>query len=187
MDDGFALPAVEDEVGNLSTLQPLHQDITRGNRATAGIDKQGTAHASREESLIDHPGRGILPRTCQRDMQRDDVALLQDGLQRDKAFSPLALGTRRVAEQGAQAQGSHTLRQSTTYIPHPDNANRLPLQGDATHQRPAHQRREDVLHHAPSIASWSILPANTSSPTVVGVDVVKAGGRRGNELHVTPL
>ena len=65
MDDGFALPAVEDEVGNLSTLQPLHQDIARGNRATAGIDKQGTrTHRERKPHRPSRPWH--TSRTCQR-------------------------------------------------------------------------------------------------------------------------
>ena len=140
IDDGLTLPAVDDEVGDLTKLQPLQQGGTRGDGATTSIDEERTTRTALEEGLIDHPLGSVLPRTRQRYVKCDDIALALDRLERDEALCALTLSTRRVTEQWTKAESTDALGQAPPDIPYPDDTDSLPLQRDAPLQRPAHER-----------------------------------------------
>ena len=140
IDDGLTLPAVDDEVGDLTKLQPLQQRSTRGDGATTGIDKERTTRTALKEGPIDHPLGGVLPRARQRYVKCDDIALALDRLERDEALCALTLSTRRVTEQWTKAESADALGKTSPDIPYPDDTDSLPLQRDASLQRPAHER-----------------------------------------------
>ena len=187
IDDGLTLPAVDDEVGDLAKLQPLQQGGTRGDGATTSIDEERTTRTALEEGLIDHPLGSVLPRARQWYVKCDDIALTLDRLERDEALCALTLSTRWVTEQRTKAEGADALSQASPDIPYPDDTDSLPLQRDASLQRPAHERREDILHDAPGIAPWCTLPADTRGSAVVGIDMIKARGSRGDDLDTASL
>ena len=187
IDDGLTLPAVDDEIGDLAKLQPLQQGGTRGDGATTGIDEERTTRTALKEGPIDHPLGGVLPRARQRYVKCDDIALALDRLKRDKALCALTLSTRWVTEQWTKAECADALGQASPDIPYPDDTDSLPLQRDASLQRPAHERGEDILHDASGIAPRRTLPADTRGSAVVGIDMIKASGSRGDDLDTASL
>ena len=112
IDDGLTLPAVDDEVGDLTKLQPLQQGGTRGDGATTSIDEERMTRTVLEEGLIDHPLGGVLPRARQRYVKCDDIALVLDRLERDEALCALTLSTRWVTEQWTKSESADALRPS---------------------------------------------------------------------------
>ena len=73
-------------------------------------------------------------------MKCDDIALTLDRLERDEALCALTLSTRWVTEQWTKAECADALGQAPPDIPYPDDTDSLPLQRDASLQRPAHER-----------------------------------------------
>ena len=92
-------------------------------------------------------------------MKCDDIALALDRLERDEALCALTLSTRWVTEQWTKAESADALSQASPDIPYPDDTDSLPLQRDASLQRPAHERGEDILHDAPRHCTLAHSPS----------------------------
>ncbi len=124
-------------------------------------------------------GAGLI----QRSMEGDDVRLALQIRQTMEDLVITPIGTRRIAQQGPDAQRRQTVLQAAAHIAYPNDPYRLIAQREAIALRQHHQGRKNILHHGDGIAAGGGGEADTRLRQPVGVHMIGTGGSRAHKTH----
>ena len=174
-------PGVDDEGAQLRA-GPQERGLI-DNLAARRVDEDGARLDLREEVVVAHAARGVV----QGDMERDDLGLREELVQRVEVLGAFLLGPGRVAAQDLEAQLPAGALDFLAHVPDAHDPELRVLQRDLLPRRHPVQGGEHVVHHAAGVASGRIVHLDPVLRAPGQVDMVRADGGGRDHLHRRPL
>ena len=190
-DRGLLAEHVDRGAGDHAALDRLVQRLLVHERAARGVDEVGARLHARELLAADQPARLLV----QRGVQRHEVGLLQQRLERDQLDADRGgalAGDERVVGDDAHLEGARTLGHARADAPEADDAERVPGQFDALQlaalpaalaqrgvalrhvARDGEQQRQRVLDGGDGVGQWRVDDDHAARRRRLEVDVVDA-------------
>ena len=114
-------PDVQHDAKLLSFVETCQQRRVIHHRSPAGIYQNSASLQTADQLFVGQVQSLVRPLFKERRMEGDDVALVDQLIQRAEVAFIAVILTRRIAQQGADTPGFQTLLQTSAHVAHPHN------------------------------------------------------------------